>query len=160
MDANAKDKGLSKTWIVGNKIVQIRTGLFSNICNEELAAMTGLPLSRKTKLTTTTTTATPTMNTISNVSEKRSTAINIPHSALIVATANNDSLASSEDSSNISNNNSFSSNQAGNTGELGSSAASSVKERTLLAATKPIANSNDNASETNSLSSANNKEVK
>ena len=101
LDISGKEpgnKGQSRSWIVGNKIIQIRTGLFSNICFEDPTL--------KPRLNS---------NGHSTKSSQSSKAINIPYPTA------NENLASSGGSS-VGNNNSFSSNSlSSNNTQLNSS---------------------------------------
>ena len=106
LDAPSKEtgpKGQSRYWITGNKIIQIRTGLFSNICVEDQS----LTSTRKPRLT----------SNGRNVSQS-SKAINIP-----IVAQTNENLASSGGSS-VGNNNSYSSASLNSNNAIASSASS------------------------------------
>ena len=94
--------GQSRSWIVGNKIIQIKTGLFSNICTEDPCAFPG----RKQRLSSN-------LGSLpSNSGQPNTTAIAIPSKKMHKLTTNliaTDSYESSEGS----NNNSFSSTNLG-----------------------------------------------
>lgn len=137
--AGNKANTQSRSWICGNKIVQIKTGLFSNICVEEPNSN----LSRKQRVNSTTkkTTSTLTPENSQNSSKVASSlAINIPNQQnnskisdskkSVFGTAQNnanDSFASSESSTN----NSF--NLAKQIGDRDLDAISQTRKSSLLA---------------------------
>lgn len=100
----SKIKSQTRLWLVNNKIIQITTGLFSNICVEEPSSL----LARKNRLNKTNNSGSSTNKS------KTSSAIDIPinesTASVISSTLVNDSMASSITSSTSQSvNNSFSS---------------------------------------------------
>lgn len=104
----SKNNSQTRLWLVGNKIIQITTGLFSNICIEEPSSL----LTRKNRLTKTSGNSTSAGKSSSKA--RTSPAIDIPTNQNSTSTLNpvqiNDSIASSNNSSaSMSVNNSYSS---------------------------------------------------
>ena len=99
-DGQQKQKGLTKVWLAGNKIIEIKTGLFSNICLEDPSSY----LLRKQRVNSV---------SINSTTQQQSKPVKIPTQAIDIPNQQlvNESMASSEQSSatSISNNNSFSS---------------------------------------------------
>lgn len=114
----AKNTGQTRLWIMGSKIIQITTGLFSNICHEEPPVLPLMSNSSSSQLRTTT--ASSTNSTCIPMasrtqSNKITQAIDIPsgsscsNQSAVTSTITNESVASSSSSLSISNNNSYSS---------------------------------------------------
>ncbi len=111
-DAKSKNSQ-TRMWIMGNKIIQITTGLFSNVCVEELPVLTGKSTTRQQKDQQ----QQQKTNQISqyiNIKSIKTQAIDIPQntqtSCATTSTVTNESIASTGGSSLCtSNNNSCSS---------------------------------------------------
>lgn len=111
------NKGQTRQWLVGNKIVQVKTGLFSNICLDDGLAHLGS--SSKSKSNSISISQQQQVTTSKIASKLKTAAIDIPattatnaSSLLILNHTNESSMPSSNASStatSVSNNNSFSS---------------------------------------------------
>ena len=114
--------GLSRSWIVGNKIVQIKTGLFANICIDDQQANG----SRKHRNSNSKSQSKHTDKTQATM------AINIPTNKALNLAASTITSTDSYESSEGSNNNSFSSQNLTTTSNLGSISGSAGSGKTNL----------------------------
>lgn len=117
----------SRSWIVGNRIIQIKTGLFSNICVEE-------PLigpSKKQRANTCSKNESKT-NMTNKTAPPPTQAINIPNKNFSLITGSTITNTDSYESSESSNNNSFSSHVlSNNTALIGATSGSESSNKSI-----------------------------
>lgn len=121
-NVNTAKTGLSRSWIVGNKIVQIKTGLFANICVDDPPANS----SRKHRVSNSKSQSKQTEKT------QPTMAINIPSNKVLNLATSIVMSTDSYESSEGSNNNSFSSQNLTTASNLGSVSGSAGSGKTNL----------------------------